>query len=193
YEIVEHDIDFDPVDGPANGLAQMPTLGTYDWEPMARLDGARVARTVTLLELWSGLDALGICLFAGPPMRELTQRKVARLVYAVTGWLTSDSEIFLWGRRRWNLMRVYNQREGIGSEADRLPDRFFEEPVDAGRNRGAILDRSEFDESLQLYYELVGWDLRGRPKPSTLLALGIDWATGVQADETTSESESRIR
>lgn len=192
YEIVEHDIDFDPVDGPPHGLTQMAPLGTYDWEPMATLDAARVARTVSLLELWSGLDALGICLFAGPPMRELTQRHVTRLVQAVTGWLTTDSEVLLWGRRRWNLMRLYNQREGIGSEADRLPDRFFDEAVDAGRHRGAVLDRTGFTDALQMYYELAGWDAHGIPRPSTLSALGIEWALGADAGNSiTEESVSR--
>jgi aldehyde:ferredoxin oxidoreductase len=176
YEIVEHDIDFDPEDGPSHGLAQMRTLGTDDWQDMARLDSARVARTATLLDLWSGLDALGVCLFAGPPMRELTQRRVAQLVHAVTGWLTSDYELFVWGRRRWNLMRLYNLREGIGSELDALPDRFFERPVDAGRHAGAVLDRAVFCRSLQEYYELAGWDHLGTPTPTTLASLGLSWA-----------------
>jgi aldehyde:ferredoxin oxidoreductase len=187
YEIVEHDLDFDPEDGPSHGLAQMRTLGTYDWEDMARLDSARVARTTTLLDLWSGLDALGICLFAGPPMRALTQVRVAQLVHAVTGWLTSDYELFLWGRRRWNLMRLYNLREGIGSEFDRLPDRFFEQPIDAGRHAGAILDRAVFSRSLQEYYALAGWDDSGRPTPTTLAALGLSWADSPPTTTTTTE------
>jgi aldehyde:ferredoxin oxidoreductase len=187
YEIVEHDIDFDPIDGPPHGLTQMAALGTYDWEPMATLDATRVARTVSLLDLWSGLDALGVCLFAGPPMRELTQRRVTRLVQAVTGWMTADSEVLLWGRRRWNLMRLYNQREGIGSDADRLPDRFFDEKVDVGRHRGAALDRTGFADALQLYYELAGWDSNGVPKPSTLTALGIEWALSADAGDMMTE------
>jgi aldehyde:ferredoxin oxidoreductase len=194
YEIVEHDIDFDPVDGPPHGLSQMPTLGSYDWEDMAQLDSARVARTATLLELWSGLDALGICLFAGPPMRGLTQRSVTQLVNAVTGWLTSDYEVFLWGRRRWHLMRLYNLREGIGSELDKLPDRFFDKPIDAGRHTGAILDREVFARSLQQYYDLVGWDNLGRPTPITLTSLGLSWADFPQKNATTieaSETSSR--
>ncbi|MCV7423511.1 hypothetical protein H7K45_23425 [Mycobacterium yunnanensis] len=184
YEIVEHDLDFDPVDGPSNALSQMRTLGVDEWEPMERLDSARVARTATLLDLWSGLDALGLCLFAGPPMRELTQRHVAQLVHTVTGWLTSDHEIFMWGRRRWNLMRLYNLREGIDAEDDRLPDRFFDEPIDAGRLAGAVLDRSTFAASVREYYALAGWDDRGRPLPITLASLGLLWAD----DSPTSES-----
>jgi aldehyde:ferredoxin oxidoreductase len=109
-------------------------------------------------------------------MRELSQRRVAQLVHAVTGWLTSDYELFLWGRRRWNLMRLYNLREGIGSEFDALPDRFFERPIDAGRHAGAVLDRAVFCRSLQEYYELAGWDHLGRPTATTLASLGLSWA-----------------
>lgn len=176
YDIVEHDIDFDPVDGYANGLEQMRTLGTTEWEPMAELDAGRVGRTAVLLDMWSGLDALCVCLFAGPPIRELTLPDVARLVHAVTGWATSDAEIFLWGRRRLQLMRLYNLREGLTAEADTLPDRFFDDPVDAGRHRGAVLDRAQFDVAVRQYYELVGWDDRGIPRRSTLAALGLTWA-----------------
>lgn len=176
YDIVEHDIDFDPIDGYPNGLDQMLTLGTMDWEPMADLDEGRVARTAVLLDLWSGLDALCVCLFAGPPIRELTLPTIGRLVRAVTGWTTSDAEIFLWGRRRLQLMRVYNLREGIPAGADTLPDRFFEEPVNAGRHRGAVLHRSAFEAAVRQYYELVGWDERGIPRRSALTALGLGWA-----------------
>lgn len=177
YDIVEHDIDFDPVAGYSNGLDQMRALGTTDWEPMAQLDEDRVRRTAVLLDMWSGLDALCVCLFAGPPIRELTLPLVAQLVRAVTGWVTSDAEIFLWGRRRLQLMRVYNLREGLTAEADTLPDRFFEDAVDTGRHRGAVLHRTTFHAAVRRYYELSGWDDQGVPRPSTLAALGLAWAT----------------
>jgi aldehyde:ferredoxin oxidoreductase len=185
YEIVEHDIDFDPVDGYPHGLDQMRTLGTTSWEPMAQLDERRVARTAVLVDMWSGLDALGICLFAGPPMRALTLRDVAALVSAVTGWETSEPEIFLWGRRRWNLMRLYNLREGIDAVADALPRRFFQEPIDAGRHAGLQLDEQTFRAAINQYYELVGWDSAGVPLPSTLVALGLQWATSGPDHENT--------
>ncbi|MGZ4620807.1 MAG: aldehyde ferredoxin oxidoreductase family protein [Mycobacteriaceae bacterium] len=181
YDIVEHDIDFDPVDGYSNGLDQMRTLGTTDWEPMAALDEGRVGRTAVLLDMWSGLDALCVCLFAGPPIRELTLPTVARLVHAVTGWASSDAEIFLWGRRRLQLMRVYNLREGLTAETDTLPDRFFDDPVDAGRHRGEVLRRSAFNTAVRQYYELVGWDDQGVPRRSTLAALGLAWAVPTEA------------
>lgn len=190
YEIVEHDIDLDPVDGYPHGLDMMAPLGTLVREPMEVLDSARVARTAALMDLWSGLDAVGFCLFAGPPMRVLSLGDVSAAVAAVTGWQTSDAEILLWGRRRLTLMRLYNLREGIGPDADRLPDRFFSEPIDVGRHRGAVLDRERFDRAVQEYYELAGWDECGRPLPIHLVALGLGWAEQASTEHPTSNEET---
>jgi len=179
YEIVEHDVDFDPVDGYPHGLDQMRTIGFPEWEPMAELNLRRVSRTSVLLDMWSGLDALCVSLFAGPPLRELTLPDVARVVSAVTGWKTSDYEIFLWGRRRWQLMRVYNLREGLGADTDRLPERFHREPIDAGRHLGVVLEESNFQTRLLQYYHLVGWDEMGQPTDTTLTNLNLEWAIGM--------------
>lgn len=178
YEIVEHDLDFDPVGGWRHGLDMMRTLGTLDWEPMEILDDARVRRTVILLDMWSGMDAVGISLFAGPPVRELDLPDLARIVHLVTGWRTSDRELFAWGRRRWHLMRLFNLREGFTADDDTLPDRFFTEPIDDGRHRGVVIGREQFDRALAVYYELVGWDSSGWPTRAGLLEAGLDPALG---------------
>jgi aldehyde:ferredoxin oxidoreductase len=98
------------------------------------------------------------------------------LVEAVTGWQTSDHEIFAWGNRRLQLMRIYNLREGVTGEADRLPARFFDGPLDAGRHQGIRLDRHEFTAAKQLYYELSGWDQAGVPRRPALVTAGLGWA-----------------
>jgi aldehyde:ferredoxin oxidoreductase len=128
--------------------------------------------------MWSGLDALCMCLFAGPPLRELTLLDVARIVRAVTGWETSCDEIFLWGRRRWQLMRVYNLREGLRAADDCLPRRFHRESIDAGRHLGTVLDEQNFRGRVAEYYDLVGWDGQGIPKAETVAALNLEWAIG---------------
>ena len=170
YEIVEHDIDFDPVVGPAYALDLMKTIGFDAWEPMDQLDASRVVRTAALVEITSGLDALGVSVFAGPPMRAFGLPEIARLVAASTGWVTSDAEILAWGRRRWNLMRLFNLREGLTNAEDTLPDRFFDESIDAGRHSGVSIDRGQFETALAFYYAVVGWDKEGRPTAATLAA-----------------------
>jgi aldehyde:ferredoxin oxidoreductase len=173
YELVEHDIDFDPVDGPAHGLEQMAEFGTTEWQPMGVLDETRITRTVALLDLWSGLDTLGICLFAGPPVRELTTDQIARLVAGVTGWTISTQDLLDWGARRLLLMRLYNLREGLDGSLDTLPDRFFDRAIDAGRHRGARLDRDTFASAVVRYYDLTGCDPDGRPTAARLDELGL--------------------
>jgi len=159
YDVVEHDVDFDPEWGDPSFIARAVELGGRPaGVPMASLDDDKVRFVARALELWSAYDALGVCLYAAPPTRNLTPDDVRALVRAVTGWEVGREEMRAWGRRRLALMRAYNLREGIGPEADDLPDRFFTEPVDAGRLAGARLDRERFARAKALLARELGWD-----------------------------------
>ena len=80
-----------------------------------------------------------------------------------------------WGERRLHLMRVYNNREGMTRDDDWLPDRFFDEPIQGGAKAGAKLDRKSFRSVLDLYYEMMGWDEQGVPRPGTLYDHHLEW------------------
>jgi aldehyde:ferredoxin oxidoreductase len=176
YDIVEHDIDFDPVDGHPYAIANMRSYGLRGPLPMGDLGPDKVRNVKVLLDMWSGLDALNVCLFAGPPVRLLSLPDVARMVSAATGWDVGEYEIIRWGQRRLHLARLYNLREGLTAADDRLPDRFHDEPVDAGRHKGAVLDREVFSAARELYYSMSGWDADGVPLPATLTDHDLDWA-----------------
>jgi aldehyde:ferredoxin oxidoreductase len=155
---VEHDIDFDPVWGNQLFIDGAAEYGCPpDGLPMASLDDTKVEMVAALMELWSGYDAVGLCLFAAPPTRNLTGGSAAALVSAVTGWDVTPAEIREWGRRRLRLMREYNLREGLTSADDVLPDRFFTLPVDGGRLSGAVLDRPTFEAATVRLRDLLGW------------------------------------
>lgn len=79
------------------------------------------------------------------------------------------------GERRIHLMRVYNLREGLTAASDTLPDRFFEDPIPAGKWAGTRLDRSRFRELIRTYYRMMGWDDAGQPRYETLLDHGLQW------------------
>ena len=81
-----------------------------------------------------------------------------------------------WGERRNHLIRVYNLREGLSALDDRLPDWFFDLPIDTGRFHGVSLDREEFRDSLAQYYAAMGWDERGVPTRATLCDHHLEWA-----------------
>jgi aldehyde:ferredoxin oxidoreductase len=74
-------------------------------------------------------------------------------------------------------MRVYNLREGLSAADDRLPDRFFDDPIPEGVWKGQRLDRAKFDESVLQYYRMMGWNDQGRPLEETLIDHNVAWAS----------------
>jgi len=94
---------------------------------------------------------------------------------AVTGWETGDYEIMRFGERRLHLMQWYNRREGLTAEDDRLPDRFYDQPIADGLRRGDILDRAAFAGAVHTFYGMMGWDASGRPTQATLFDHGLEW------------------
>jgi aldehyde:ferredoxin oxidoreductase len=139
YDLVEHDLDFDPVDGLTESFPEMRRLGVEVPRPRGVLD---VDGTAQLMRLWSGLDALGVCLFAATPTRPLRLALVEDLVEAVTG---RRPDLLGLGATRLRMQFAINRRLGLGPAADTLPDLFFTQPVRAGRYAGAVLDRAAFE------------------------------------------------
>lgn len=175
YDICEHDWDYDIDAGWGHTLAMSLTLGILERIPMDYLGPDKVRNFKALSTLWSGCDALGICLYASAPTRLLSVRTMGDLVAAITGWETSSAEIMRWGERRLHLMRMYNLREGLRAGDDRLPDRFFEEPIASGPKAGVRLDRAAFAGAIASYYEMMGWDPDGVPRPATLFDHHLEW------------------
>lgn len=175
YDICEHDWDFDTQCGWEHSLKLSRTLGILERIPMNHPDRDKVRNFKALNNLWSGADALDLCIFAIAPTRLLSLPQMAALLAAVTGWETSDYEIMRIGERRNHLLRWYNLREGLSASDDTLPDRFFDEPIATGPRKGERLDRQKFHDNIQFYYQMMGWDEHGRPTEATLLDHGLGW------------------
>jgi len=137
YDIIEHDLDFDPAEGLPAAYPELERLGVRVPRPRGELD---VWRTAQLMRLWSGLDALGVCVFAATPTRPLSLRQVTDLVAAVDG---RRPDVLGLGAARLSLQHEVNVRLGRAT-AETLPDLFFTEPVRSGRYAGAVLDRAAF-------------------------------------------------
>jgi aldehyde:ferredoxin oxidoreductase len=178
YDICEHDWDYDVDAGWGHTLEMSLTLGILERVPMEHLGPDKVRNYKALSTLWSGCDCLGICLYASAPTRLLSVRTMGDLLVAITGWETSSAEIMRWGERRFHLMRMYNLREGLSAADDRLPDRFFEESIASGPKAGVGLDRDRFAASIATYYEMMGWDQDGVPRPATLWDHHLEWTLG---------------
>jgi aldehyde:ferredoxin oxidoreductase len=176
YDICEHDWDFDTEVGWDHTLNSSLPVGILERIPMDYLGEDKVRNFKALLSLWSGADALDLCIFAIAPTRVLTPHMMAELLTAVTGWNASDYEIMRLGERRLHLMRVYNLREGLTAAEDTLPTRFFADPIQLeGRWMGKLLDRARFGEAVRAYYRMMGWNDAGQPRYETLLDHRLEW------------------
>lgn len=174
YDIAEHDWDFDAA-GWGHALENARTLGILQRMPMQEISAHKVRNYKALNTLWSAADALDFCIFAIAPVRVLSFEQMAAMLAAITGWNTSTYEIMRIGERRIQLMRIYNLREGIGAQADALPDRFFDDPIDSGLWQGHRIDRRAFMDAIRTWYRMMGWDDEGRPTYETLADHHLEW------------------
>ncbi len=133
-----------------------------------RLDGAEKAGNVAIHQNWRTVfNSLVLCFFAN-----LSPQMVLDLINAATGADYSLSEMMLVGERAWNLKRLINQRLGLRRENDRLP-KLLREAYQEGGAEGYVIP---FDEMLEAYYQVRGWDAQnGMPTLEKLNELGLDW------------------
>lgn len=126
---------------------------------------------------YSAMDTMGICQFVyGPAWQLFGPQDIVDLLAAATGWDVSVSDVQAYGRRRLNLMRALNAREGIASDRDTLPQKLFKKALVGGRSDGICLDDAEFQAGLTTYYRQAGWDIStGIPTRETLQECGLPW------------------
>jgi aldehyde:ferredoxin oxidoreductase len=128
--------------------------------------------------LYEAVDCLGICkyhtIFLGPNMPAYDEW--SKLVYLNTGLEFTPEEIFRVGERGYNLERLFNLREGLTRDGDKLADRYHDEPTPLGLPvvRGRCIDRDKFKIMVDEYYQHHGWDENGVPTPEKLKALGLE-------------------
>ncbi len=167
HETNMHDTDFCQ---DSSFLAMLHELGIFDPLPLHNLSAAKVRMYVYWVNWMHFLDCAGICHF--PPF---DFDRVVELVRVVTGWKTNLWELLKVGERAHNMARAFNVREGLGREADRLPDRFFE-PLPSGPIAGMAIKEEAFEEALVTCYQMLGWDPeRAAPTAAKLAELDIAW------------------
>ncbi len=155
--------------------ASLGPLGLY--EPVDRMDlSYRKVRAFYVLQLlWGAYNVIGMCTFAAAPSGPIRLDQLVDFYSAVTGWPTSLWEMLRLAERAKAMYRVFNYREGLDADDDKLPRRFFE-PLGNGPLQGEKLDVTEFEDARRLYYELCGWDRdTGAPTKARLLDLELEW------------------
>lgn len=96
---------------------------------------------------------------------------------AVTGWDYSPEEAKKVGLRAVNLMKAFNIRAGMTRQLDFPSKRYGSTPED-GPSKGIGVG-AHWDEMLNNYYRLMGWDAKtGKPLPETLRQLGLNYVIG---------------
>jgi len=78
------------------------------------------------------------------------------------------------GERIWNLIRLFNLREGHNPKNDKLPERFFKDPFTKGPAKGILISQKEFEKSMKEYYSIRGWNELGIPTLEKLSKLGLE-------------------
>jgi aldehyde:ferredoxin oxidoreductase len=166
-----HDYLFQPG---ALGVGDLHEIGILTPTSAIELNPDKVRQFTYMQYTWNLFNTLGLCIFTAGPGKLMKMHQVADAVEAATGWDTRLWEIMKLGERTVTLKRCVSVRQGASRKDDRLPDRFFE-PLEGGLLKGRTLDRSEFETSLDLYYDMHGWDRNGIPTPGKLVELGIGW------------------
>lgn len=149
---------------------------TNPQEPLS-LNAEKIEFLIKTQQYYSMLDSLNLCQFAhGPAWQLYGPAETLKTVQAVTGWDVTMEELLEVGERRLNMMRAFNAREGFTVEQDKLPEKFFNEPLKGGPTDGLKLDKNQYAEALQEYYRQAGWDAKsGTPLRQTLERLDLGW------------------
>ncbi len=104
-----------------------------------------------------------------------TMEQVTDLVSAATGWKTSLFELIKVGERVNTLSRLFNLREGLTHETDKLSKRFLT-AFESGPLKGVGVPEDKVMEARRAYYALNGWDPEtGVPTDGKLYDLDLTW------------------
>jgi aldehyde:ferredoxin oxidoreductase len=145
--------------------------GVYERMPQTELGPAKV-RAYMHATNWQWLDNhMGMCMFIPWSVEQTVD-----LVRAITGWKTNALELQQAAQRGVTLARVFNMREGMTRLDDRLPGRMNTYFKTQTINEKPV-DPEILDESVGLFYGMMGWDTEtGKPTKAGLAALDILWA-----------------
>ncbi len=117
----------------------------------------------------SGLrNTVGLCHFL-----QYDEATTLTLLNAATGWEVLPEELHATFERGVTMARLFNLREGMQPEDDRLPDRLHQ-PLRHGPLRDRRLSRETVSDEVRAYYRDHGWDpATGRPYADTVEYLGL--------------------
>lgn len=155
-------------------LDRLAELGLKAAPPYASLGLEKVRFAAATQIFYSLLDTLELCQFVwGPAWTLYGPTETVELVRSVTGWEVTLDELMKVGERRLNMMRLFNAREGFDRKDDRLPEKFYKPLTGTGPTANVALTRDEVENTLDMYYQIMGWSNDGIPSQEKVAELGI--------------------
>jgi len=136
------------------------------------------ARMVWWHELFNAVaDSVGICRFAGifSSINSIGYIDISNLLASSIGFRISDTALTRIGERIYTAERMFLAQEGISRKDDYLPDLYYDTPVPDGPTKGECIDKDKYNELLDDYYQLHGWDNNGIPKRDAIDALAAGY------------------
>jgi len=158
----------------ADHLRSRPTLEVFNLpkDLLREIYGEDVNRDPTSYEtkevvvythenIYAIIDAMGICKFIchgfnSPKL--LKHEHFSKLLDKAFGAKFSEAELREVANRIVDLERTFNNRHGIRRKDDRVPRRYFDEPMPDGLAKGHKIDREQFKGMIDRYYKLRHWD-----------------------------------
>jgi len=87
--------------------------------------------------------------------------RMAELMTLVTGKEWTEQDMKDVGERVIHIARAFNQREGFDRKDDTIPKRLINEALQSGPAAGQKIPQEAFDDMLDQYYAVLGWDKNG--------------------------------
>ncbi|MFH1490201.1 MAG: aldehyde ferredoxin oxidoreductase C-terminal domain-containing protein [Pseudomonadota bacterium] len=123
-------------------------------------------------------DITGLCNYLGTysGTHALEIADYAELTSSAMGIEISGDEFMRLGQKTYNLEKAFNTiHASFTREDDYPPRRYMEEPINAGPYTGYKCDKDKWDEMLDRFYALHGWDLKtGLQTRKCLSDLGLE-------------------
>ena len=112
--------------------------------------------------------SLCICDFWGT----ITYEIMAEMLTMITGEEWTPEEMGEVGRRVLNIGRAFNQREGFNRADDTVPKRVVREALGGeGPAAGQKIPQEAFEDMLDQYYEVMGWNKDGTMPEELILSI----------------------
>lgn len=162
------------------GKAREKAVSIFDVDnPYTALEYEGKAKMVTYMEAVHRVNnCLGICHFntIHQDIEMIDLPQLAELYAAATGWETSVEELKQLAMKQLNLEKAFNLKHTDFDRTSDLPtQRDINEPVPSGSLKGWQLDIEKYNQMLDEYYDLHGWDRQTSfPKRRTLADLGLE-------------------